>query len=130
MSLQVTLVMLGSVLLLCSSVALVRYRLLSVRYGLGWIVVSLMGLGLSPLLDVAAPAVRQFGFSRTGFSLGILVGFLVLICLQLSISLSGLHHSIQDLAEHAAEVEFRLRQLEREAMLSADIADPHGSEVS
>ena len=83
MSLQVALIMLGSVLLLLSSVVLVRYRLLSVRYGLGWIVVSVMGFCLSPLLDVVGPAVRTLGFTRTGFSLGILVGFLALICLQL-----------------------------------------------
>ena len=50
----------------------------------------------------------------TGFSLGIFIGFLGLVCLQLSISLSGLHRAVQDLAEHAALVEARVRALEAE----------------
>jgi Uncharacterized conserved protein (DUF2304) len=130
MSIQVVLVMIGSGLLLLSSVVLVRKRLLSVRYGLGWITVSLLGIALSPLLDVIGPGVTHIGFTRTGFSLGVLVGFLSLICLQLSISLSGLHHAIQDLAEHAAQAEFRLRELEQAAALSGDLAQRDESEVS
>ena len=57
---------------------------------------------------------HHLGFTATGFSLGVLIAFLGLICLQLSISLSGLHRAIQDLTEHAALVEQRLRELEDE----------------
>jgi hypothetical protein len=114
MSIQAVIVMAGAVGLMGSTVLLVRRRLLSIRYGLGWLTVSIVGLAGAPLLGVVTSQVRRLGFTATGFSLGVLIAFLGLICLQLSISLSGLHRAIQDLAEHAALVEHRLRELERE----------------
>ena len=112
MSTEAAIVMAGAVALMISTVVLVRRRLLSIRYGLGWLTVSLVGFLGTPLLSLAASKVRQLGFTPTGFSLGVLIGFLGLICLQLSISLSGLHRAIQDLSEHAALVEQRLGELE------------------
>lgn len=112
MSTEAAIVMAGAVALMLSTVVLVRRRLLSIRYGLGWLTVSLVGFLGTPLLSLVASKVRQLGFTPTGFSLGVLIGFLGLICLQLSISLSGLHRAIQDLSEHAALVEQRLRELE------------------
>jgi Na+/melibiose symporter-like transporter len=112
MSTEAAIVMAGAVALMVSTVVLVRRRLLSIRYGLGWLTVSLVGFLGTPLLSLAASGVRHLGFTPTGFSLGVLIGFLGLICLQLSISLSGLHRAIQDLSEHAALVEQRLRELE------------------
>jgi hypothetical protein len=112
MSTEAAIVMAGAVALMISTVVLVRRRLLSIRYGLGWLAVSLAGFLGTPLLSLAASNVRQLGFTPTGFSLGVLIGFLGLICLQLSISLSGLHRAIQDLSEHAALVEQRVGELE------------------
>jgi Na+/melibiose symporter-like transporter len=112
MSTQAVIVMAGAVALMLSTVLLVRRRLLSLRYGLGWLGVSIVGFLGTPLLGVASSQVRHLGFTQTGFSLGVLIAFLGLICLQLSISLSGLHRAIQDLSEHAAIVEQRLRELE------------------
>lgn len=112
MSIQALVVITGAGLLLASSVVLVRLRLLSIRYGLGWIAVSLLGMAGAPVLDVLSSQVEDLGFTATGFSLGIVILFLGLVCLQLSISLSGIHHSVQDLTEHAALVEQRLRTLE------------------
>jgi hypothetical protein len=111
-SIQGIIIILGSAALLASSVVLVRLRLLSIRYGLGWIAVSLMGMAGAPVLDVLSGQVEDLGFTATGFSLGVVILFLGLVCLQLSISLSGVHHSVQDLTEHAALVEQRLRELE------------------
>ena len=112
MTTQAAIVMAGAVSLMISTVLLVRRRLLSIRYGLGWLTVSVVGFVGTPLLGLASTQVRHLGFTPTGFSLGVLIAFLGLICLQLSISLSGLHRSIQDLSEHAALVEQRLRELE------------------
>src|SRR5947209_6356743 len=112
MSTQAVIVMAGAVALMVSTVFLVRRGLLSLRYGLGWLTVSALGFIGTPLLTVAASQVRHLGFTPTGFSLGVLIAFLGLICLQLSISLSGLHRAIQDISEHAALVEQRLRELE------------------
>ena len=112
MSVQAVIIMLGAVALMLSTVILVRRRMLSIRYGLGWLAVSVVGIVAAPLLSVAAARIDQLGFTATGFSLGVFIAFLGLICLQLSISLSGLHSAVQDLAEHAALVEHRVRELE------------------
>lgn len=114
MSLQAAIVMVGAAALMVSTVALVRLRLLSIRYGMGWLAVSIGGLVGAPLLSLLADHVESLGFTPTGFSLGVFVAFLGLVCLQLSISLSGLHSAVQDLTEHAALVEARVRQLEGE----------------
>lgn len=112
MSIQAVIIEAGAFMLLVSTVALVRKRLLSIRYGLGWITVSLVGLVGAPLLVLLSGEARKLGFTPTGFSLGIFIIFLGLLCLQLSISLSGLHRAIQDLAEHCALVEERVRSME------------------
>lgn len=114
MSPQVPIVMAGAAALMLSTVLLVRMRLLSIRYGLGWLAISLVGFIGVPLLSLVSSRVETFGFTATGFSLGIFVVFLGLVCLQLSISLSGLHAAVQDLAECAALNEARIADLEAE----------------
>ncbi len=121
MSIQAVIVMVGAALLMASTVTLVRRRMLSIRYGLGWLTVALAGVVGAPLLSVLASRVSKLGLTATGFSLGVLIVFLGLICLQLSISLSGLHRAIQDLTEHAALVEQRLSELEREQSTEAPL---------
>ena len=114
MSLQAALIMAGAAALAVSTTVLVRRRLLSIRYGLGWLAVSLVGFVGAPLLSVFASLVESSGFTATGFSLGVFIIFLGLVCLQLSISLSGLHSAVQDLAEYGALVEARVGALEAE----------------
>ena len=114
MSLQAALIMAGAAALAVSTTVLVRRRLLSIRYGLGWLAVSVVGFVGAPLLSVFASLVESSGFTATGFSLGVFILFLGLVCLQLSISLSGLHSAVQDLAEYAALVEARVDALEAE----------------
>jgi uncharacterized membrane protein YeaQ/YmgE (transglycosylase-associated protein family) len=123
MSAQLAILMAGAATLTVSTVVLVRRRLLSIRYGMGWLAVSLLGLVGAPLLTVLAMRVEAIGFTPTGFSLGIFVAFLGLVCLQLSITLSGLHGAVQDLAEHAALVEQRVRTLEAQQARSEPL-DP------
>jgi Na+/melibiose symporter-like transporter len=107
-----------------STILLVRRRLLSIRYGMGWLAVSLAGFVGAPLLSMLTAHVASIGFTATGFSLGIFVVFLGLVCLQLSISLSGLHGAVQDLAEHAALVEQRLRTLESQSSSTESAPNP------
>ena len=109
---QTLLVMGGALLLALSTVRLVRKGLLSIRYGIGWLIVSAVGIVGAPVLTLISSEVIRLGFTPTGFSLGIFFVFLGLFCLQLSISLSGLHHAVQDLSEHAARTEARLRAIE------------------
>jgi Na+/melibiose symporter-like transporter len=122
MSIQAVIVMIGAGGLMVSTVVLVRRRMLSIRYGLGWLTVSIVGFLGAPLLSVVSSSVHHLGFTATGFSLGVLIAFLGLVCLQLSISLSGLHRAIQNLTEHAALIEQRLRELEM-------TAEPNGSDA-
>jgi len=110
---QTLIVMGGALLLMLSTIRLVRLRLLSIRYGIGWLLVGVLGLVGSPVLTLIVTRIDLFGFTPTGFSLGVFIAFLGLVALQLSVSLSGLHRAVQDLAEHSAHVEARLRQLER-----------------
>jgi hypothetical protein len=114
--------MASAVALMVSTVLLVRRRLLSLRYGLGWLSVSVLGFLGTPLLSLASGQVKHLGFTPTGFSLGVLIGFLGLICLQLSISLSGLHRAIQDLSENSALVEQRVLELEHGASAAERVA--------
>lgn len=114
MSVQAAIIMAGAAALTVSTTILVRRRLLSIRYGLGWLAVSLIGFVGAPLLSVFASLVEGLGFTATGFSLGVFITFLGLVCLQLSISLSGLHSAVQDLAEYSALLEARVGALEAE----------------
>jgi len=116
--------MAGAAALTLSTILLVRRRLLSIRYGMGWLTISVVAFVGAPLLSLLASRVARFGFTPTGFSLGIFIAFLGAICLQLSISLSGLHNAVQNLAEHAALVEERVRSLEALAS-QAPAPDPH-----
>lgn len=110
---QLILSITGGLVLLVSTIRLVRRQLLSIRYGLGWLAVSLSAIVGAPLLVLFSGKVSALGFTPTGFSLGVLAVFLGLVCLQLSISLSGVQRALQDLSENAGLVEQRLRALER-----------------
>jgi uncharacterized membrane protein YeaQ/YmgE (transglycosylase-associated protein family) len=122
MSVQLAVLMGGAATLTVSTIVLVRRRLLSIRYGMGWLAVSLLGLVGAPLLSALSSHVGAI-FTPTGFSLGVFIAFLGLVCLQLSISLSGLHSAVQDLAEHAALVEQRVHTLE-ERQVRREEPDP------
>jgi hypothetical protein len=113
----------GALALLVSTIILVRLRLLSIRYGLGWLTVSIAGLAVGPVLTALRKPAEKLGFTPTGFSAGVFIVFLGLLCLQLSISLSGLHKAIQDLAEHAALMEERLRRAEGLGAQDAEVAE-------
>lgn len=121
MSFQAWSIVAGGFALLVSTVWLVRLRLLSIRYGLGWLSLSALAIVGGPVLYVLSDHVDSLGFTQTGFSLGVLAFFLGLICFQLSISLSGVQHVVQDLAEHAAHVEHRVRELEDAARAEAKV---------
>jgi hypothetical protein len=114
MTTQLVLAVAGGLILLASTVRLVRRQYLSIRYGLGWMAVSLLAIVGAPLLVLFSGKVTALGFTPTGFSLGVLAAFLGLVCLQLSISLSGVQRALQDLSETAGLMEQRLKELERD----------------
>jgi hypothetical protein len=109
---QAVLVGAGGCGLLALTVSLTRRGLLSLRYGLGWIVVSVAIVLGAVMLGLVHPLARAVGATPTGFMLGGVGVFLLLLVLQLSISLSGLQSAIRDLSEATALLEARVRRAE------------------
>lgn len=112
MTAQASLLLAAALTLLACSLGLVRRRMLSPRYGLGWVAVSTLGVLIAPALGLIAPAFERVGFTPTGFSLGVFVLFLIVVALQLSVSISSAHRTTQDLIETVALLEERLRVTE------------------
>lgn len=113
MSTQVILLVVGCVALLALIVRLVRTGRLSIRYGMGWMFLALLGAAGAPLLSAASSRVDGLGFTATGFSIGVLLVFLGLVCLHLSTTVSQLMRAVQELSEHGALQSRRFAQLER-----------------
>jgi hypothetical protein len=113
--------------LLALTVSLTRRGLLSLRYGLGWIIVSGTIVVGAILFGFVKPLSQRLGTTPTGALLGAIGAFLLLLALQLSISLSGLQSAIRDLSEAQALLDARLQQAERgsdQAVAVEQSADP------
>ena len=111
--LQYLAVAIGSTTLVVAVVWLTRRGFLSLRYGLGWIVVALFALIGSALLGLVGPVARLLHMTPTGLLLGVSAAFLLVVCLQLSISVSGLQHAVRDLSESNAFLEQRIQEAEQ-----------------
>lgn len=84
---------------------LARLQLLSFRYTIGWLVLSVFGGVAGISAPLAAPVADLIGIS-TGVFIGLLVvAFLVCLCIQLSISISGLQQQTRTLIEKVAQLE-------------------------
>jgi Uncharacterized conserved protein (DUF2304) len=101
------------ILLLVVAIALVRRGFLAIRYGLGWVTIAVAIIVVAPFLHFLPDIARWLGLTPTGLTIGLVVVFLGLICLQLSISLSGLSAAIQNLSERSALLEQRVRAVEQ-----------------
>lgn len=93
------------VCLLGLTLALVRRGLLTARYALGWVGVSLVAVLGAPLFAYLSTQVAFVRLTPAGFSIAVAILFLLAVCVQLSVSLSGLIASTQDIAERLALVE-------------------------
>lgn len=89
-------------------VLLARRQLISLRYALGWTLISTSGVAAALLVPLVQPVARQFGMSPTGLLLALATLILLGITLQLSVSVSGLQRQIQDLAEAQALLASRI----------------------
>jgi hypothetical protein len=95
-------------------VALARRRLISFRYTLGWIALSVIGMLGAALTPLVEPLAQTFGMSPTGVLLAGATVVLLVIALQLSVSVSGLQAQVRDVAEAHALLARRLQELEDE----------------
>lgn len=79
-----------------------RRQLLSFRYAVGWLG-FLMGVSLLSLLSPLVEPIAKFvGVSPAVIVAGSSAAALLMICLQLSISISGLQAQVRRLAEEVA----------------------------
>jgi uncharacterized membrane protein YfcA len=92
---------------------LARRGLLSFRYTVGWLVLSTTGVVAGVALPIIAPLARFLAITPAALLAigGVLL--LVIICLQLSISISGLHERQRRLTEELAHLRLSVDNLER-----------------
>ena len=89
---------------LLSVLNLNRKQVLSFRYTVGWCFVCLAVMASSIWLDFIGSLGRRIGLDPGTTVLSIGLVLIAAVCVQLSISISGLHRQVQDLAEHEALV--------------------------
>ena len=95
----------GGVIFVCGAgmlfltARLAHQRKLSFHYASGWVAVSVAVIASSLLTPLVSPIARWFSMTGTAVFLVVAVAFVVAMCIQLSISVSGLHERVRDLAE-------------------------------
>jgi hypothetical protein len=98
----------GGFLLAGAIIWLVRHRLVTTRYALGWLAIALFVVLSAVFSGLVSEVGDLAGMTPTGVLLGIATVVLVAIAIQLSISVSGLQSQVRDLAESNALLEARL----------------------
>ena len=109
---QLTLVGAAGVVMFALVFWLSRRQLLSLRYALGWMGVSSLLVLAAIVLGLVGGISTSLPVTPTGLLSAVGLGFVLLITLQLSISLSGLQEAIRDLSEANALLEERLKRVE------------------
>ena len=92
----------ASVVFVVSVYRLGRRQKLSFRYAVGWMALGILGVIAGLLVPLAGPLADHLNVSP-GALLGIAaLVLLLLLCVQLSISISGLQEQVRTLAEESA----------------------------
>lgn len=94
---------------------LARAQKLSFRYTVGWLLLCGIGVFAGLLVPVIGPVARALKVSPAALvAIGAIL-LLVVICIQLSISISGLQAHVRRLSEEAAESRLRLDQIKHDS---------------
>jgi len=123
LAIQSLLVASGGVVMFAIVFALSRRGLLSLRYALGWMAVSTLLVLAAVVIGLIGGVGKSLPFTPTGLIAVVGLGFLLMITLQLSISLSGHQEAIRELSESNALLEERLQRVEQH---DRDPGDPGG----
>ena len=83
-------------------IILARRQMLSFRYAAGWLVLLLLTALSGILIPLARPLSKSLSTTPGVLVSGSAIVILVLICIQLSVSISGLQKQVQKLAEEIA----------------------------
>ena len=103
-SIQVGSVSILSLLAIFATYNLARRELLSFRYTVGWLLLFSMGLFSYFVFGLINPVAKIFSITPAALLALGGVGCIGAICLQLSISISGLHQRIRVLTEEVAHL--------------------------
>ena len=114
LAIQSLLVAGGAVVMFSIVFALSRRGLLSLRYSLGWMGVSALLVLVAIGIALVGGIGRTLPFTPTGLISAVGLGFVLMITLQLSISLSGHQEAIRELSEANALLEERLARVEQQ----------------
>jgi hypothetical protein len=112
LAVQALLVALGGLGMFLVVFELSRRSLLSLRYALGWMGVSVLLVVVGILLVAVGGLSDSLPFTPTGLLAAVGLAFVLAITLQLSISLSGHQDAIRELSEANALLEERVNELE------------------
>ena len=83
-------------------VTLARRQLISFRYTVGWLALCSLGLVAGLLIPVLKPIADALRISEVALVATSAVSVLLVVCIQLSISISGLQRQLQDVTEELA----------------------------
>jgi len=86
---------------------------ISFRYTTGWLVLCGLGVFSSFLIPMFGPAARFFKRSPTVFLICIAGAGTALLCLQLTVSISGTQNRVDKLAEENALLREKLERVEK-----------------
>lgn len=98
-------------------IILARRQMLSFRYTAGWLVLLTLTALSGVLIPLSRPLAESLSTTPGVLISGVAILILVLICIQLSVSISGLQKHVQRLAEELAlhEVESDERDHRRDS---------------
>lgn len=99
-------------------ISLARRQLLTFRYAAGWCLLVLLTALSGVLIPLTRPVARVLSTTPGVLILTAAIAILVLICIQLSVSISGLQKQVQKLAEDSA-----LSKLESEIRSRREVID-------
>jgi hypothetical protein len=102
----------GGVALGIVVILLARRRLMTMRYTVGWLGMAALTILTAALAGLVSPIASVFNMTGTAVFLAAATAVLIAICIQLSITVSGLRAQLRELAEDhallAAELDERV----------------------
>jgi len=109
-AIQTLIATIAGLILATSIYLLARRGRLSFRYTVGWLVLCLVGITAGASVEIVQPLAEKLKVTPAALlSIGAIF-LLLTICVQFSISISGMQEQIRRLTEEAAEIELRLEE--------------------
>jgi hypothetical protein len=99
---QVLIALIGCVFFLVAIYSLTRRQRLTFRYAMGWLTLGILGILSISLIPFASHIAKVLHVSPAAVVAVSAVALVLAICVQLSISISGMQQQIRRLAEEIA----------------------------